>query len=412
MKRGIIFSMILWVAMFMFVMSGVGQAAPKAVKVGVIDCFSGGAAPMSLDNLNGFKMAVDAINAKGGVNGTKIEYVTRDDKFKPDIALAAAKELVMKGNVDLLLGTISSASSLAVSDFAKREKIPFINTGAKSEKITGEKGHRYVFSVDETTAMAGKAAAQVLAKKPYVKYWIAGDDMEYGHAITNAVWNNLKALKPNVQLLGQTWWKVGESDFGPYLTQIMSAKPDFVILGAAGSGMIGVLKAAKATGMSKTVPIYLHTGTEHTILFANGLDAPEGIFGTAHYHFYYPDSPANKAFVAEYRKLYNKYPTMPAFIGYTSGQFVIKALEKLGGKYDREKFVNALEGMVLENTAIGRLEMRACDHQLLLPTFLGTTKKVPEYKDFLIAVDLSTVPPKDGAVSCEEIKKLRAGAKK
>ncbi len=76
-----------------------------------------------------------------------------------------------------------------------------------------------------------------------------------------------------------------------------------------------------------------------------------------------------------------------------------------------EKFVNTLEGMVLENTAAGRLEMRACDHQLLLPTFVGVTKKVPEYKDFLIGVDIVAVAPKDGVRSCEEIKKLRATAK-
>jgi branched-chain amino acid transport system substrate-binding protein len=410
MKRCALFLALVSFVIGLFVIVPAGHAA-KVLKVGIIDAFSGGAAPMSIDNVNGFKMAINTVNAKGGVNGTKIEFVTRDDKFKPDISLAMAKELVMKENVDILLGTISSASSLAVSDLSKREKIPFLVTGAKSEKITGEKGHRYVFQVDENTTMSGKAAAQYLAKQPYVKYWIAGDDMEYGHAITSSVWSNLKALKPNVQLLGQTWWKVGEADFGPYITQIMSAKPDFVILGAAGSGIIGFLKAAKTTGMNKAVPLYVHTAIDHTMLFANGLDAPEGVLGTAHYLFHYPETPENKTFVAEYRKLFDRYPTMPAFYGYTAGQFIIKALEKLGGKFDREKFVDALEGMVLDNTAVGRLEMRACDHQTILPTFVGVTKKVPQYKDFLIATDIVTVAPKDGAPSCEEIKKARAAAK-
>ena len=389
----------------------IAQAAQKVLKVGIIDAYSGGAAPMCLDNLDGFKMAVNAVNAKGGINGTKIEYVTRDDKFKPDLSLAMAKELVMKERVDMLLGTISSASCLAVSEFAKKEKIPFINTGAKSEKITGEKGHRYVFSVDENTTMAGRAAAQVLAKKPYVKYWIAGDDMEYGHAITNAVWNNLKALKPNVQLIGESWWKVGEADFGPYVTQMMSAKPDFVILGCAGSSIIGFLKTAKASGLSSAVPLYIHTAIDHTMLATNGLNSPEGVLGTANYLFYYPQTPENKAFSTDYYKLYGRYPTMPAFYGYTAGQFVIAALQKLNGKYDKEKFIDALEGMVLDKTAAGRLEMRACDHQVLLPTFAGKTTKVPEYKDFLIATDLVTVAPKDGAPSCEDIKKARSGAK-
>ena len=410
MKRWKRFLMFVTVVLGLFVIAQFGHAA-QTLKVGIVDAYSGGAAPMCLDNLNGFKMAINAVNAKGGVNGTKIEYLVRDDKFKPDISLAMAKDLVMKENVDMLIGTISSAACLAVSDFAKREKIPFINTGAKSEKITGEKGHRYVFSVDENTIMAGRAAAQVLAKKPYVKYWIAGDDMEYGHAITSAVWNNLKALKPDVQLIGQTWWKVGEADFSPYITQMMSAKPDFIILGNAGSSIIGFLKTAKASGLNRVIPLYNHTAIDHTMLAANGLDSPEGVVGTANYLFYYPQTPENKAFSTEYYKLFNKYPTMPSFFGYTTGQFIIKALEKLGGKYDREKFIDALEGMVLEKTAAGRLEMRACDHQVLLPTFVGVTKKVSEYKDFLIATDIVTVAPKDGAPSCEDVKKARAGAK-
>jgi branched-chain amino acid transport system substrate-binding protein len=410
MKKSLLFLVIAAIAFQFAVVPSTGNAA-KALKIGIIDAYSGGAAPMCIDNLNGFKMAINAVNAKGGVNGTKIEFLTRDDKFKPDISLAMAKELVMKEHVDMLLGTISSASTLAVSDFARKEKIPFFNTGAKSEKITGEKGHRYIFSMDENTYMPGKAAAQVLAKKPYVKYWLIGDDMEYGHAIVNAVWNNLKMLKPEVKLVGETWYKVGEADFGPYITQIMTAKPDCVIVGAAGASMIGFMKASKATGMNKTVPYYLHTGIDHTMLLANGLDSPEGVIGSAHYLFNYPLTPENKAFVAEYRKLYNKYPTMPAFYGNLAGQVIIKALEKLNGKWDKEKFIDAVEGMVLEKTAAGRIEIRACDHQVLLPTYVGVTKKVPEYKDFLVPVDIVTVAPKDGILSCEEIKKIRSGGK-
>ena len=96
-------------------------SAAGTIKVGIIDSYSGGTASTTLDTLNGFKMAVDDINAKGGVLGRKIEYVTRDDKFQPNIALAAAKELVMKENVDILQGTTNSAIALAISDFAKRE---------------------------------------------------------------------------------------------------------------------------------------------------------------------------------------------------------------------------------------------------------------------------------------------------
>jgi branched-chain amino acid transport system substrate-binding protein len=384
--------------------------AAKTIKVGIVDTYSGGAAVFGVDMLAGFKMGVDSINAKGGVLGRKIEYVSRDEKFKPDVALSMAKELVMKEKVDLLMGTISSASALAISDFAKKEKIPFFVTYAKSEKISGEKGHRYVFHMAENTFMAGRATAAVLAKKPYTKYWIAGDDMEYGHAIVESVWNNLKALNPNVQLLGQTWWKVGETDFVPHITAIMAAKPDFLIMGNSGASVIGFQKAAKATGLINRIPIYQHTAIEFAVLSALGLEGPEGVVGTASYMFYYPQTPENKAFVAEFQKANNRYPTMPAFYGYTAAQFIAKAYQK-AGKVDSEKLIDALEGMVLDTSAVGRLEVRACDHQLMLPVFYGTTKKVPEYKDFLIGTDIITVAPKDGVPSCEDIQKSRAKAK-
>jgi branched-chain amino acid transport system substrate-binding protein len=398
------------VSLSLFLVASSALAAPKTIKIGIIDAYTGGAAPMCIDNLNGFKMAIEEVNAKGGVLGRKIEYVTRDDKFKPDVSLAMAKELVMKEKVDILVGTISSAAALAVSDFAKKEKIPFLVTGAKSEKISGQQGHRYVFQMDENTSMPGKAMAQVLAKKPYTKYWIAGDDMEYGHAITDAVWNNLKVLKPDVELLGQTWWKVGEADFAPYITAILVKKPDFLIMGNSGASVIGFQKAAKATGLSQAVPMYQHTAIDLAILAPNGIDGPEGVYGSGGYLFYYPLTPENKAFTAEYQKAYNKYPTMTSFYGYVTGLFIAKAYQKAGNT-NREKFIDALEGMVLESTAVGKLELRKCDHQLLLPTYVGVTKKVPEYKDFLIGTDIVTVSAADGIPSCEQVLKTRKAAK-
>jgi branched-chain amino acid transport system substrate-binding protein len=379
----------------------------EVIRVGVVDSYSGGAASLALDNLNGLKLAVAEANAKGGVLGRKIEILTRDDKFQPSLGLTQARDLVLKENVDVLMGTYNSSIALAVSDFARKEKVPFLVTGAKSERITGQFGHRYVFLIDETTVMPGKAAAAVLAKKPYTRYWIAGDDFEFGHAITESVWNNLKALNPRAQLLGQTFWKMGEIDFTPYITQIMAAKPDCLIMGSSGATVIAFQKAARATGLSGVVPEYQHTAIDFAILNALGLNAPEGVYGTAHYLFYYPETPENRAFVETYRKAYRTYPTMPSFYGYIAGRFIAEGFRK-AGKVDKERFIDALEGMVLEKSPVGRLELRACDHQVMLPTFFGITKKVPEYKDFLIGVDIVTVAAKDAAPTCEEIQKARA----
>ena len=253
--------------------------------------------------------------------------------------------------------------------------------------------------------MAGRAASVALAKKPYVKYWIAGDDYEYGHAIADSVWNNLKALRPDVQLMGKTWWKVGESDFTPYITAIMSAKPDFVIAATAANSMITFLKAAKATGLAEKIPFYQHTVLDLTVLAPLGMNAPEGVYGTNPYFYYYPDTPANKAFAAEFKKAYGRYPTMPALFGYAAGKLIEKGYEK-AGSFETEKFVTALEGLVIDSP-VGRIEMRACDHQLQLPMMFGVAKKNPKFPDYLVASDILTIPYNEYMPTCAEVLKTR-----
>jgi branched-chain amino acid transport system substrate-binding protein len=381
-----------------------GAFAADTIKIGIVDSYSGPPSTYTNDVRDGFKMAVDKINAKGGVLGKKLEFVTRDDKFKVDLGLSAAKELIMREKVDILMGTINSAVALAVSDLAKKEKVPLLVTYSKSDKITGAKGHKYVFSMNENTEMAGRAAAAALAKKPYVKYWIAGDDYEYGHAIADAAWNHLKKLKPEVELLGQSWWKVGEPDFTPYITSILAAKPDAAIIATGGAGCVPFLKAAKATGFNERVPFFMHTATELSTLRPLGLEAPEGVMGTSDYYFYFPETPENKAFVEEFRKAYDRYPSFGSLIGWFTAQFIAKAYEK-AGKVDPEKFVEALAGMSVDSP-IGKLTIRPVDNQVMLPMFMGTTKKVPGY-DFLIATDIVTVPAEKLMPSDEDIKKAR-----
>jgi branched-chain amino acid transport system substrate-binding protein len=388
----------------LLVLHPTGVKAQAPIKIGIIDTYSGPPTAFTYDVRDAFKLAIDEINAKGGVLKRKIEFTTRDDKFKVDICISMAKELVMDEKVDILMGTINSAGTLAVSEYCKAEKIPFIVTFSKSEKITGEKGHRYVFSVTENTVMIGKAAAVGLSKKPFIKYWIAGDDYEYGHALADGVWGNLKKLKPPAELIGQSWWKVGEPDLTPYLTAISTAKPDAVIFATGAASMVNAMKFAKATGFAERIPMFIHTATELSTLAPLGLDAPEGIIGTSNYQFYYPDTPKNKAFVKAFKDAYGREPKVGALYGYLAAQFISKALVK-AGKMDREKFIDALSGLKVDSP-IGEIEMRSYDHQAMLPMYMGVTKKVPEYP-FLIATDIVTIPAKDVMPSIEEIKKAR-----
>ncbi len=383
--------------------TGKEPAEKEPIKVGILDCYSGAATTYTYDVRDAFKMAVEDIN-KEGVLGREIEFTTRDTKFKVDVGLSMAKELVMKENVDILVGTISSSVALAVSDYCKTEKIPFFATFAKSAKITGAKGHHYVFSTNENTAMAGKAAGVVLADEPYTKYWIAGDDYEYGHSIADGVWSNLKERKPEVELVGESWWKVGEPDFTPYITSILGAKPDMAIIATGGADCVPFLKAAKTTGFHEEVPFFMHTATELATLRPLGEEAPENVVGSSNYYFYYPETSENEAFVDKFRSAYDRYPNAGALYGYITAEFIAKGFRD-AGEMDTEKFIDALEGLSVDSP-VGTVEMRPYDHQVMLPMFIGTTTKVPEY-DFLIAKDIETIPAEEVMPPVEDIKKAR-----
>jgi len=114
----------------LFLLSG-SLNAGGTVKIGIVDTYTGPASEQTLAVLNGFKASVEKINAKGGVLGKKVEFITRDDQFKVDVGLALAKDLVFKEKVDVLMGTSNSEVSLAISDLAKTEKIAFFVTLAK-----------------------------------------------------------------------------------------------------------------------------------------------------------------------------------------------------------------------------------------------------------------------------------------
>lgn len=406
MKRERFVSVALLLALAACALAALTPAAADArnIKVGIVDTYSGPPAVFGNDALNGFKMAVDEINQQG-VLGGKIEFVTRDDKFKVDIGLTMAKELVLKENVDLIVGTVNSGLAMAVSDaVAKKEKIPYFAWMSKSENITGKAGHRYVFSTTENTAMAGKTAASVLSKRPIKKIWVAGDDYEYGHALDESFTRYMKQMKPDVEFIGRTWWKVGEPDLVPYFTSIQAANPDLIHFCTGGASMANVLKTIKTTGIHQKIPIYIHTAIDYAVLKPLGTEAPEGVMGTMDYLFYYPELESNRKFVKDYQARYNAPPGFPAFHAYTTAYLIAEGFRK-AGKIDKEAFIDAVEGLTV-NTPVGKVEMRACDHQAIYPMLFGTTKISQEF-GAAVATDILTLRGAEVMPTCEEIQAAR-----
>lgn len=373
----------------------------KTIKVGVIDCYTGPATTYTQDALDGFKLAVQEEAAKGG---PKIEFVQRDDQFKVDLALNWAKELVMREQVDLLAGSINSAAALGVSQYAKENKVPFLVWGAMSDKISGETGHRYVFQMLPNTAMIGRSGAVQMSKMPYTKYWLAGSDYEYGHSVVNNFWSNLQKMKSGATKAGESWWRVGEPDFTPYINGIRAAKPEVLVVGTGGADMVPFLKAVKATGLSKEMKVWVHTGTDLSTLRPLGAEAPEDLLGTNPYHFYFPDTQENKTFVEAFKKAYNREPAAFALYGYITGKSIAEAGRKAGGN-DREKIVTALEGLSL-SSPVGQVTIRQFDHQIMMPMFFGKTTKSKDFQ-YLVAGDITTLPADQVIPPVEDIQKAR-----
>ena len=156
--------------------------------------------------------------------------------------------------------------------------------------------------------------------------------------------------------------------------------------------------------MSDAVKVWIPTATDTAILRALGAGAPEGMMGTSDYLFFHPDTPANREFVKDFQDAYGKHPSFCGFHGYITAHFIAEAFRK-AGSLDKEKFIDALEGLKIESP-VGEIEMRACDHQVVLPIFMGVTTKVPEY-DFFISTDIETLTGDEVMPTCEEIMKAR-----
>lgn len=382
---------------------GKGVEKPvETIKVGVIDCYTGAPTTYTYDALDGFKLALEEIKAEGDLS-YNIEFVTRDDEFSPDKSLNWAKELVMREEVDLLAGIINSAAALGVSQYAKEEKIPLFVWASMSNKITGEAGHRYVFGMLPNTAIIGRAGATQMSSLPYTKYFLAGSDYEYGHSVVSNFWKYFTEMKPEATMVGELWWPVGEPDFTPHISTIRAAKPEVVVVGTGGNDMVPFMKAVNSTGLNKEVKIWVHTATDLSTLKPLGDEAPEGIYGTNPYHYYFPDTPENKAFVAAFEKAYDRVPAAMALNGYLTGHSIAAALRKLD-TFDTEKFIDILEGLTIDSP-VGPITIRAYDHQIVSPMFFGVTAKKDD--PFLIADDIVTLAGKDIIPPEEEIKAQR-----
>src|SRR5512134_2908682 len=356
--------------------------AQKPIRVGFPMILSGPGALFGEPALKGAQMYVEEINAKGGVLGRKIELVPRDTKGNADEAVRVSRELILKENVDFLVGTLTSAEGPAVSVVAKENKIVFIAPIPKTDQLTApDKLHPYVFRVASTTTIEGRTAAELIAKWGVKRVATISPDYAYGQDVTKAFVEYMKKIKPDVEIVDQQWPKLGEADYTPFINAQMAKKPEAVFSSLWGGHFVTFAKQAKPLGYFDAVKYNFigvgEAGSPESTK-SMGKDYPVGIWGNSYDAFYWGETPAHKDYVARLAKyLKDEYPSSWAIQGYTGMQFLVEAIKKANST-DSDKVSKALLGLTIQ-TPIGPQTIREKDHQANRGQLYGKTVMDPKY---------------------------------
>jgi branched-chain amino acid transport system substrate-binding protein len=376
----------------------------EPMKVGVVCGMTGFGYSYTDPFLKGVKLAVDEINKSGGVLGRPLELITRDDDLKVDIGVREMRYLIMKADVDVVVGGFGSHIALAQSEIAESSKIPFIVCLANSHTITEAKGHRYVFQLPPSTRMEGNAVAEYIAALPVKKIWTVGPDYEFGRTLVSIPVEKLKRLRPDIEIVGQSWPKMGEKEMAPYITQILSGKPDLVYNVQWGGDMVSFIKQAKPYGLFQKIPF---AGLfDQPLLSALGDEMVEGVIGFSRGDFFAVKKPTMNDFVDKYMAAFPKqYPTAYSVFGYEAIRVYAQAAGKVGGT-NKEHVIDTLSGMRFQSPR-GDIYFREFDHIASGSVYVGKTYKDRAYP-FFVYKDIVEVPADRTWLPVEEVKRLRA----
>ena len=372
-------------------------AAESTIKIGFPIPLSGPAAVYGAPITKGAEMAVQEINAKGGVLGRKLELVERDSKASADEAVRLARELIIKDSVDFLVGTLTSAEAPAVSTIAKENKIVFIAPSAKTVQLTSAKNlHPYIFRLSSNTDIDGSSGAAVIAEwKDVKRVATIAPDYAYGHDAVSAFVAYIKKARPDIEIVDQQWPKLGQSDFTPFITAQMAKQPDAIFCDVFGGDFVTLVKQAKPLGYFKAVKDRVVDAGEvgaTDVTLPLGADYPYGIWANAYDPVVWPEGepPEHKAFIANF-KAFTKEPYASGWsiMGYSAMVALSDGIKKAGSTKS-DKVSKALAGLTFDTPA-GRRTFNAESHETAAGEFWGqmvkddrfpfATMKNPKYVD-------------------------------
>lgn len=347
----------------------VGTAAAETIRIGEINSYT--RLPAFTDPYKkGWQLALEEINAAGGVKGQKLEVISRDDAGKPGNAVKIAEELISRDKVAMLAGTFFSHIGLAVSDFAKQKKVLFLASEPLTDALVWTKGNEYTFRLRPSTYMQAAMLATEAAKTDAVKWATVAPNYAYGKDAVAAFKQVLKKLKPEVEFVDEQWPALFKIDAGVTVRALESSKPDGIYNVTFGPDLGAFVREGSVRGLfeGRVVTSLLTGEPEYLEPLKN--EAPKGWIVTG-YPWYAIDTPAHNAFKAAYEKRWGESLKMGSMVGYNMMLSIAAALAK-SPTLETNDLIVAMKGLQIE-TPMGPVTYRAADHQATMGAWVGRT---------------------------------------
>ena len=320
---------------------------------------------------NGWQLALDEINSRGGVLGKQLEVISRDDGGKPGNAVKIAEELVSRNKVALLAGGFFSHIGLALTDFAKQKKVLYVAGEPLSDALVWAKGNRYTFRLRPSTYMQAAMLAEQAAKLPGRRWVTVAPNYAYGKDAVKAFKKVLSAKRPDIQWVGEQWPKLFKINAGETVRALDKARPDGIFNVLFGGDLAKFVREGKLRGLFKgRTVVGLLTG-EPEYLDPLKSEAPEGWIVTG-YPWEAITTAAHKKFVTAYRKRYNDYPRTGSIVGYNLMLSIAAAIKKAGST-KTDALILAMEGLEIKSSPSGPFSFRKIDHQGAMGAWVGRT---------------------------------------
>jgi len=374
--------------------------AQDTIKIGELNSYK--SQPAFLDPYKkGMDLAIEEINAKGGVLGKKLELISRDDGANPGEAVRAAEELVTREGVPILAGTFLSHIGLAVTNFAGQKKVFFLAAEPLTDKITWQNGNKYTYRLRATTYMqtAMLMPAAVAAKK---KRWaLIYPNFEYGQSAAENFKTLLKKAQPDVEFVTEQAPPLGKIDAGAVAQAIDDAKPDAIFNVLFAGDLAKFVREGNTRGIFKDRTVVSLLSGEPEYLDPLKDEAPVGWIVTG-YPWDKIKTPEHLAFVTAYQKKFNDSPRLGSVVGYVTIKSIAAGIDKAKST-ETDKLVAAFADLKVDSP-FGPFSYRASDHQATMGAYVGKIaleNGKGTMTDFKY-VDGASVLPSDA-----EVKKLR-----